>query len=610
MGAGVQLKPYIFELESFRNFRDVTIKLGDKITVISGQNGVGKSNIISLIASGSGQNKKANLGNNFQPEFYDFFNIDQTEKFTAYKLFLTYKDVASNQKALTKRLSFKDDTADGRGIRIIPRTTNRNSEGLTLKDAEHVAKETYNVGGAARVPIPTIYLSLSRLYPLGEKKETVSVRKISKRNSLYLRKADEKFKEWYNCVIPNSIMNNAALSVIDKKTSSRPSLHMDIENTPALSQSVGQDNVGNIISALVDIFMLSQEEDYNGAIICIDEVDVSLHPDTQIRLLDLLNVLSRELQIQFVISTHSLTILKEMLKKEKANKQDYSVVYLKNPSLPIVAEKKNYHMLKADLFGETTFARPKPKVYFEDQEAIELFGLLLEAFETQYEKVKKSPSQAVLRSPDSVRNANDINDEISALGIMVGIEKKLRLIPTQLGCEELVKISSADSYFKRVIILIDGDARYKDVTQRPKICDYLDDEFNNIGKTDRNHTPNICFLPGYFAPESYLYKILHYLTHKELENIIFWRTLNSSEETALYTADKIRDKFSGLGDKFDNDDLKKKFNNELWDFVKKTHMLDYYYSDYKNVKELICFIRDIQRAYNMTLPLTESNRYS
>ena len=244
-------------------------------------------------------------------EFYDFFNVDKDEDFENYKLYLTYVE-DDGTTALTKRLSFKDDTKTGRGIRIIPRTTNVNIEDCTLKQAEEKAKMEYDVGGAARVRIPTIYLSLSRLYPLGERKDTVKITEIRKTNPFYQKKADEKYKYWYNTVIPNSIKNEAVLSKVEKNTCSRASLHMDINNTPTLSQSIGQDNLGNIISALVDIYMLSLDDDYKGALLCIDEIDVSLHPDTQIRLLDLFNQLSEELSIQFVVSTHSLTILKEV----------------------------------------------------------------------------------------------------------------------------------------------------------------------------------------------------------------------------------------------------------------------------------------------------------
>ena len=133
-----------------------------------------------------------------------------------------------------------------------------------------MAKSNYNIGGSARVNIPTIYLSLSRLYPLGERKDTVKITKISKTNHFYQKEVDKKYKEWYNFVIPNSIKNEANLSKIEKNACSRASLHMDINNTPTLSQSIGQDNLGNIISALIDIYMLSLDEDYNGALLCID----------------------------------------------------------------------------------------------------------------------------------------------------------------------------------------------------------------------------------------------------------------------------------------------------------------------------------------------------
>lgn len=90
MGVNKKLRPEHFSVEYFRNFKEVSFELGRKITVISGQNGVGKSNLLSLIASGSGLNKKSVLGSNFQPEFYEFFNVDEDEDFESYKLYLTY----------------------------------------------------------------------------------------------------------------------------------------------------------------------------------------------------------------------------------------------------------------------------------------------------------------------------------------------------------------------------------------------------------------------------------------------------------------------------------------------------------------------------------------
>ena len=308
-------------VENFRSFHDVKFGVGRKITVISGQNGVGKSSLVSLIASGSGLNRKATLGKNFQPEFYSYFNVDSNENYFDYVLYLKYAS-GSTSKSVVKKLTFKDDTATNRGIRIIPRTSNYGLE-TSYKQAQKDAYETFSVGGAARIPLPTIYLSISRLYPLGERRDTVTVTPIKKTNKLYQNEVDAKFREWYNLVIPGSIKSDALLSRIEKKTSSRASLHMDMERTPTLSQSVGQDNIGNIVSALVDVYILSKQSDYTGAIICIDEIEVSLHPDTQLRLLSLLDKLADELDIQFIVSTHSLTILKELLKKQEKHSSGF-----------------------------------------------------------------------------------------------------------------------------------------------------------------------------------------------------------------------------------------------------------------------------------------------
>lgn len=615
MASNKRIRPYHFNIEYFRNFKEVSFELGRKMTVISGQNGVGKSNLLSLIASGSGLNKKSVLGSNFQPEFYDFFNVDKDEDFENYKLYLTYVE-EDGTTALTKRLSFKDDTKTGRGIRIIPRTTNVNIEDCTLKQAEEKAKVEYDVGGAARVRIPTIYLSLSRLYPLGERKDTVKVTEIRKTNAFYQKKADEKYKYWYNTVIPNSIKNEAVLSKVEKNTCSRASLHMDINNTPTLSQSIGQDNLGNIISALVDIYMLSLDDDYKGALLCIDEIDVSLHPDTQIRLLDLFNQLSEELNIQFVVSTHSLTILKEVLKKEKRNSTDFKVVYLKTPSAPYVTDRKSYELLKADMFGSLSFQSPKVKVYFEDEIGKTLFGMLINAFRNIYYAVQNNIENPVLRNSSDVRDYAGINDRIHSLGGLLQLTENTKQISTILGCEELFKVNDADEYFKRVIFILDGDARYKDPAQKPKIKDYLYEKYDprKLHLNDRSHTRNICFLPDYFAPESFLYAIIYMVFSKPIEHLSFWRGLDSNETTALYTSEKISAMFAGLPVEYNNDDLKKiftdSFDNEVWQFINKSDIVTYYYFDYRTVEELLLFLENVKKAYNMALPLTLSNRYS
>ena len=610
-----RIRPFNFVIENFRRFKNIDFELGNKITVISGQNGVGKSNLISLIASCSGISRKSVLGSNFQPEFYDFFNIDKNENYENYKLYLNYID-SNKHIAVTKRLAFKNDTKTGRGIRIIPRTTNKFSPKKTIKDVEYEAKEQYNVGGAARVNIPTIYLSLSRLYPLGEKKETVTITVVNRKNQFYQKKANEKYKEWYNFVIPNSVKEETSLLIINKKMCARPALHMNIIDTPALSQSIGQDNIGNIISALVDIYMLSLEKDYRGALLCIDEIEVSLHPDTQVRLFNLFEKLADELSIQFVLSSHSLTILKEILKKEKRDNENFKTVYLKNPSAPYVAKKKSYELLKADMFGELTFEKTKVKIYFEDLVGEKTFYLLLKAFKDIYIKIKNNLESPVLRNSENVNDYKAINKKISNYEVIINIEDNLEEIISELGCEELIKISMVDSYFKQIIFILDGDARYKDTRQRPLIRNFLNKKYNAQKErlNDRSHSDNICFLPDYFAPESFLFYIVNNIVKNEFDHFSFWRGLECDENTALYTPDKIKLLFCNLDKDFTNDDLKVIFKNietsEIWQFILKSNIVTYYYYDYNNINELLLFIEKLNEAYKRTYKIVLAKKFS
>lgn len=610
----VRLYPKELVLENFRSFKDVKIPLGKNITVVSGVNGVGKSNILSLIASGSGINKKSILGSKFQPEFYDFFNIDTNENYKEYNMILKYADSEDNF-ALAKRLSFKDDSTRKRGIRIIPRTTNGIISGQTVAQASKDATNKYGIGGSGRVLIPTIYLSLSRLYPLGEKKlGSAVVSKIRKTHPFAKKEARAKYREWYNTVISGAIKEDAEVSIIKKKACSRASVHMDIQNTPTLSQSIGQDNIGNIISALIDIYLLSLDSEYKGALLCIDEIEVSLHPDTQINLLNLIDRLSEELKLQVVLSTHSLTVLKESLKKEHKNSEKYKVIYLKNPLSPYVTEIKSYELLKADLFGSLEYNKVKVRIYFEDEVGQELFNELTEAYMEIYNAVKDKRGEQVLRNAHALKDHRIINDKIIECGPIDDLCKNLKQVVTHCGCEELFDISNADEIlFKRIIIMLDGDARTK--TNKPNVRDYLENYFNpkEFGISERKHPVNIIFAPGYFAPESFLYKMIYQITEHPENHNEFWRALDRRDNTALYTADKIKKMFNNLPTDFKNSDLKKIFREspegELWDFIKMANVVKYYFFDYEKIEVLINFVNDLKHVYGITEPLTVENRW-
>lgn len=108
--------------------------------------------------------------------------------------------------------------------------------------------------------------------------------------------------------------------------------------------------------------------------------------------------------------------------------------------------------------------------------------------------------------------------------------------------------------------------------------------------------------------------MIYELSTKPMEHLSFWRGLDSNEATALYTSEKILAMFSGLIDEYNNDDLKKIFtdslDNGVWQFINKSDLVTYYYSDYKTVEELLSFLEKVKIAYDMALPITLSNKYS
>ena len=552
-------------IQNFRNFRNIQFSLGKRITLISGQNGSGKSNLLSLIASASGLSQKSELGSNFQPEFYDFFSIDEVEDYSQYELFIDFSDI-KNQCVLRKKLTFKNDTKMKRGIRIIPRTTKiGEADHRKIRDIEGEGKSKYGVGGAARVPIATIYLSLSRMYPLGEKRESIKIKNLAGRNALYQKEANVKFAEWYNKVIPNSIKKDGKLSIVEKATiSKRAAFFMSMNNNiPVLSRSVGQDNLANIISAFVDVYLLSLKSDYKGALICIDEIDVSLHPDTQIRLLNLMIELSNALNIQFVLTSHSLTFIKEISNKVKRKPEEYQIVYLKNPSDPYIAQNTEYYALKADLFNKLEHNVPLPKVYFEDEVGKELFGLLLEALNYQLDCLESGQ----FRDSDDTGHYSDLMKSLKLLMPLRDIDKKIKMCAMELGCEVLIKLAEAkyDQYYRRIIFVLDGDARIKNGlnVKKPEVRDFLNSDFDPGDAKNRKHEKNVCFFPSYFAPESFLYKALYELTSQQSEHELFWRALDRSEETEMYTADRIFELLNTSKMDFTNDDVKSLFKNAL-----------------------------------------------
>ena len=197
--------------ENFRNFKNVKIPIGENITVISGHNGCGKSTLLALLSSTAGFSS-------YQPDFTEFFKIGSNEDFRIYKVFIEY--FLNEKYLIKKRISLSDYSQSNRGIRIIPRTVKQDNESNIYNE--------FNIGESARIPIPSFYLSVSRIFPYGET-NFKQINKLDGRSRFIKRNLHNKFIELYNSVLEGTLRENQSSMIqITKDISKQRFFAMDI----------------------------------------------------------------------------------------------------------------------------------------------------------------------------------------------------------------------------------------------------------------------------------------------------------------------------------------------------------------------------------------------
>ncbi|WP_171481100.1 AAA family ATPase [Acinetobacter oleivorans] len=459
------LKKIDFDSIGFRNLKDISITLPSRLTVIAGHNGIGKSTILGLIANGSElKGYKTLLNKDFRAEFGELFFLDYYEDFESRtpepsRADITYNlqgttiikecEVSGTQKKLVKKdkykkfmvkvpissltekqaLDLKADSFYVYRMRVIPRTKNTKEISKTFLDEN-------KLGQAAKVTIPTLYLGMSRMSPIGEFDQSAIQQKISETP----KEIVEFIYEVFDSIIPFS----DPLGEEDKTTfshsfneSNKQSIVPNFGHS-SLSISLGQDSLSSIATALASFKNLQTKmgEQYPGGILIIDEVEAGLHPRAQRNLIQTLKTQAKELKLQIIMTTHSLTIIKETLDENLPKKYRVDdVIYLMDTNVPYVMENPSYLKIKNDMLLEevqpeildkpTVVLPPKMYVYFEDLEAYDFFS-------------------AILR-------ANKITDTMSSFG------RELCLVPAKLGCHNLLNLSKSTPHFKDSLIILDSD---------------------------------------------------------------------------------------------------------------------------------------------------------
>lgn len=512
----MKLKKIVFDEQGFRSLKKLEIEIAPRVTVIAGHNGIGKSTILGLIANCSEYtNNKTLLGKAFRADFSELFFLDYYKDFKDvdpqnFSANLHYEieenaiikqcKVTGTHKKLIDKKRFqkilikvpneqltekqKEDLTDDKEwvyrMRIIPRLSNKVTPEIINK---------YNIGGAAKIQIPTLYLGMSRMSPLGEFEwHQVNHKQATLDYDLTL------IYQIFNEIIPIPLIQQ-----IEKKgyihsinQTNKHSIVPDL-NYPSLSISLGQDSLSSIITALVSFSHLKKTigEEYTGGILVIDEVESGLHPKAQMGLMKQLKKYATILDLQVIVTTHSLTMIKEVLEINSSDRD--RVVYLQDTYSPYAMIEPTYTKIKNDMLLEPF--RPKanepnkviiPEIfcYFEDEEAADFLRGILSAL--------------------------NIHDTYTKFG------KRLEIVSAKMGCTTLNKLSDQSPHFRSSLIFLDADTSSDEKT--PDSKDNLLTKENVIKLPIVNADSIYDQLPPDKIAYIYLYLKFQYIN----DNYAFW----------------------------------------------------------------------------------------
>lgn len=369
------------EIEKFRAFSNVSFSLGKRITAIAGRNATQKTTVLGMIGQPFTISKdhpmygcKTVDGYNFRSQFREKFKISPEY------------DIIGEHKW---KLIFHNGIYENNyySVHSIPRSQKGSQPVLRFWNAESRAR------GAGFVQLPVYFLSLSRLFPIGETGKT-------KNMTISLNENEKKYCiDNYKTILSIQNSNDDATVGAQKGTASRVFAGVSDNTHDIFTNSAGEGNITKIILAVLSFKRLKEQygKDYKGGILLIDELDATLYGYSQEKLVEYLWKSAGDYKIQIVFTTHSPIILKRVNKyqREEIKRKsidlpkyayDSSIVYLE----PVYdAEGKKYIMPKNistsqelnnvlyDINLSVTSNDNKLNVYCEDARAVAFVKYIL-----------------------------------------------------------------------------------------------------------------------------------------------------------------------------------------------------------------------------------------
>ena len=344
-------------IEKFRKMSKLEIPLDAHIVAIAGQNGTQKTSLLGMIA-------------------HPFSLKDTRDPMSKERDVYGCRFGSAIQDRFKFSSKFDKAGEHSWSVEIHPRAWSRErikcvsarrmdvNEGWRFSDPSKKKGRGY-------FQCPTIYLSLKRLIPIGEMK-------ISNAQLTLSSEEQKLFGQWHNEIL---ICQDHVLGVRSVKGWAKKSAGVTTGNYDALTMSAGQDNVGEIILAVLSMRRLKNKfkKSYEGGIVFIDEIDATLYPAAQVKLIDKLLEWSHAFGIQFFFTTHSETLLKTCVRDKY--RESVNVVFLHKPGSNVeIAINPTFDEMCSNLLvgiGDEERDAARVSVYSEDEVTVAYLDALL-----------------------------------------------------------------------------------------------------------------------------------------------------------------------------------------------------------------------------------------
>ena len=323
---------YRIKVNKFRHIVDLDLSFDSPVTVISGGNKIGKTSVLLLISC----------------SFDNFKHIDPTTPDTLFRKF-TWKDVIKFTRDETDRGGYSYELVWRLGAS--PEKHGEGKRGLGKQSWTGLGKLSHTGRTNAKIMNREVrFIDLDRVHPA----RGCSKRLVYKASHAAKEELDIEIVNLYKYVF--RVSENIKIYQTGSHINKRVFLieHPHVEGSEAYSSY----NDASGEEALLNMFIEMVEAGEN-ALIMIDELECGIHPETQRRLADVIQYLSWTKKQQYIITTHSATLLSAFPQKSRKliemNNDRYHVV--SSPAVETVFSKLD------------STAHPLIKLYCEDDVA-------------------------------------------------------------------------------------------------------------------------------------------------------------------------------------------------------------------------------------------------